>query len=134
MERLLKYEKYEPRDQYFDIANKIANKLIEQVQEFHDLTFVHLDLKPDNISTLQSKPDELNNLDITLKLIDVWMFKHKNEETLEQTSGSVLYQYPSFLTYMSYEHGVYNESRAGSSLNIFELFTPFINFDKNKEY
>ena len=35
---------------------------------------------------------------------------------------------------MSYEHGVYNEFRAGSSLNIFELFTPFINFDKNKEY
>ena len=41
------------------------------MQGFHDLRFVHLDLKPDNISILQSKPDELNNLDITLKLIDV---------------------------------------------------------------
>ena len=31
LKRLLKYDKYEPLDQYFDITNKIANKLIEQV-------------------------------------------------------------------------------------------------------
>ena len=31
LERLLKYDKYEPPYQYFDITNKIANKLIEQV-------------------------------------------------------------------------------------------------------
>ena len=77
------------------------------MQEFHDLGFVHLDLKPDNISILQSKSDESDNLDITLKLIDVGMFKLKNEEILEQTDGTVLYQSLSFLMYMSYEHGIY---------------------------
>ena len=77
------------------------------MQEFHDLGFVHLDLKPDNISILQLKSDESDNLDITLKLIDVGMFKLKNEEILEQTDGTVLYQSLSFLMYMSYEHGIY---------------------------
>ena len=43
------------------------------MQEFYDLGFVHLDLKPDNISILQLKSDESDNLDITLKLIDVGM-------------------------------------------------------------
>ena len=42
LERLRKYDKYEPPHQYFDITNKIANKLIEQVQEFHDLRFDYL--------------------------------------------------------------------------------------------
>ena len=77
------------------------------MQEFYDLGFVHLDLKPDNISILQLKSDESDNLDITLKLIDVGMFKHKNEEILEQTGGTVLSQSLSFLTFMSYEHGIY---------------------------
>ena len=77
------------------------------MQEFHDLGFVHLDLKPDNISILQLKSDESDNLDITLKLIDVGMFKLKNEEILEQTGGTVLSQSLSFLTFMSYEHGIY---------------------------
>ena len=77
------------------------------MQEFYDLGFVHLDLKPDNISILQSKSDESDNLDITLKLIDVGMFKLKNEEILEQTGGTVLSQSLSFLTFMSYEHGIY---------------------------
>ena len=77
------------------------------MQEFYDLGFVHLDLKPDNISILQLKSDESDNLDITLKLIDVGMFKLKNEEILEQTGGTVLSQSLSFLTFMSYEHGIY---------------------------
>jgi serine/threonine protein kinase len=97
------------------IVLNIMLKIAQEIQKIHQLDYVHLDIKPDNVIIQHNK--DKNSLNI--RLID-WDFLHKKSTVLRYKMGTERYRHP--------------EVRIGSSVQPkFDVYSLGIFFNDIKE-